>query len=377
MRTGIRIRLSRREAFIIPVVFCLLMIAPGASGKDIPAGKIDKVEGAVSVVRSDGKEVKAQPGLSLYAGDQITTGKGAKAWFSLEQGKRFQVGEEGQLAIDELSSSEVEDSQPTLRLILGYLWSKLDKIGGKPSGLELHTPTAVMGIRGTEFETVVALDATSVVAVDEGGVEIEVDDHKAVVEQGQMIQVEVDAKPGPPEKSPAKDMRDWEGWRKKRVQMLFQNLPGMAPKFAHRFSRAEQRMGQFTEKVNQKGEEVRNGIRVVRQAKAEADRQKIMQARKLLMHQVAEYKPLVGKFRKGLNRVRSMGKASERLEKFVAENRTRYSPQQLTGIDSNLKIISQKREELKTVITRTVMNIRETFRELRALREEARETGRR
>jgi hypothetical protein len=376
VRKRIQIRLNRRRAYIIPMLLGLLMIVQSASGKDNPAGTVDKVEGAVSVVRSDGKEVKAQPGLSLYAGDQVITGKGAKAWFSLEQGRQFRIGEEAQLAIDELSSSDVEDSQPTMRLILGYLWSKLDKIGGKPSGVELHTPSAVLGIRGTEFDTVVALDATSVIAVDEGGVEIEVDDHKSIVEQGQMIQVEMDAKPGPPEKSPPKDKRDWEGWRQKRVQMLFQNLPGMAPRFTQRFNRVAQRMAQFAEKVNQKGEEVRKGIAEVRQTKAEGDRQKMIQARTLLKQDLEEYKTLVGRFRKGLNRVRSMGKVSEQLEGFVAENRTRYSPQQLSGIESSLKTVSQKREDLKAIITRTVQNIRETFRELKALREETGARGR-
>ncbi|MBW2192697.1 MAG: FecR domain-containing protein [Deltaproteobacteria bacterium] len=34
----------------------------------------------------------------------------------------------------------------------------------------IHTPTAVVGVRGTEFDTVVAEDSSSAIAVDEGSV---------------------------------------------------------------------------------------------------------------------------------------------------------------------------------------------------------------
>ena len=82
----------------------------------------------------------------------ILTDESGTIWFTLHQGQQFKLSQDSQMEIDELSDQETEDDRITVRLVLGYLWSKIQKHAGKSKDLRIHTPTVIMGIRGTEFE---------------------------------------------------------------------------------------------------------------------------------------------------------------------------------------------------------------------------------
>ena len=58
------------------LMFLLFMICMGpqtAISKESALGRIDKLEGTVTITRSDDQEVKGEVGLSLAAGDQKRT----------------------------------------------------------------------------------------------------------------------------------------------------------------------------------------------------------------------------------------------------------------------------------------------------------------
>ncbi|MFC1824475.1 FecR domain-containing protein [Thermodesulfobacteriota bacterium] len=358
------------------LMFLLFMICIGpqtAISKESALGRIDKIEGTVTITRSDGQEVQGEVGLSLAAGDQIATGEGSRVSFSLLEGSSFRLGEKTQVSVDELSNSDEEDDQPMLRLALGYLWSKLQKVKGSSGKINVVTPTAIVGVRGTEFETVVSLDASSAIVVDEGTLEVSSDEDKVIVDKGKMTEVEFAKKPTPPVASIAKEQRDWSAWRRKRVERLYNNLPQLAPKFKNRFERAVVRSRRFTARVNEKADEIKKTIEENRQARRERDRQRFMQSRDKLREDFGEFRDMVKKFRQGMNRVRAMSKLSRGVEQFAAENKQRFSEEDLASIESNLAVIAQKRQQLRRIYRRTVQNVRETFRELRAFRDEMRD----
>ena len=359
---------------ILPALTVLiaLTVSQPAIGNETPIGEIDKVEGEVTVTRSDGRQITGSVGLSLYPGDQIATGEDAEVRFSLQEGGQFRLGEEAQMSVDELSGPEVEDDEPILRLVLGYLWSRLQKIKGQPGRLSLHTPTAVIGVRGTEFDTVVSLDATSVVAVDEGSVEVEAEDEKVTLNEGRMTEVEMDVKPAPPVRVIPKEKRDWQAWRKQRIKRLFKNLPRMAPKFRERFEAMVSRFTGFTDKIREASARLRKTMEKVRQAKKERNRKALGRSVRKLKMQVERFKKGAGRFRKSLNRVRVMGRISHRIEKFAAKNKARFSDQENATIESNLAAISEKRVQLRSTIRETISDIRKVFKELRELRREMR-----
>ena len=362
-------------AFRVLIGFLLLCIASAcrveARGEtEAPIGKMEHMKGGVSVQRTDGRQVRGEPGMALYPGDQITTGKAAEVQFVLPPGRQFRLGPEAQVSIDELSSSEGDDQQPVMRLVLGYLWSKIEKLRGRKAAFDLHTPTAVMGLRGTEFETVVSLDAASLVSVDEGRVEVDADGETVLVEQGKMTEVEFEGKPSPPSPTVSEETRDWQAWREKRVEGTLQKLPRMAPRLRHRFEQAAVRAGKFAETVQERGDRMRETMQELRAAKQKRDRPKVRVSAERLREQAEEFKKMAARFRQAFNRFQVMGRLSIRLELFVRENRARFPERQLTFIQAQFVAIAEKREEVRESQGRAVSTIREVFRDLKAFREE-------
>jgi len=358
---------------ILPMLAMLIVftVTSRVAGEETPVGEITEISGSVTVTGSDDRKVDGRKGLPLFPGDQLSTEKGGAVAFSLRQGSIFRLGEEAQVSIDELSSPDTEDAQPTLRLALGYLWSKIQSLTGKTTAPILHTPTAVIGVRGTEFDTVVSMDGTSVVAVDEGTVEVEAEDEKALISKGSMTQAEVGAKPSAPVSAIPKDKRNWQAWRKQRVKMLFKNLPRMAPKYRKRFETNVNRFTRFAGRVRESSDRVLQGIENVKQARRERDRRKVGSSVQKLRAQIRKFKEITGKFRRGLNRVRVMGRLSHRIEKFVEQKKDRFTNEQLAAIEPNLRSISQKRTQLKDVARQTIRKIRETSRKLREFGKQA------
>ena len=354
------------------VLVAILMSLRPAAANEMPVGEIIEIKGPVDVVRDDGRRARAEKGTALFPGDQVITGEGGRVGFSLKQGDQFRLGEDAHVSIDELSGPEVEDHRPILQLALGYLWSKIQKLRGEPYGTVIHTPTAVLGVRGTEFETVVALDATSIVTVDDGTVEVEAEGQKTLVDSGKMTEVALDEKPMATVKAPPKDMRDWQKWRKRKIKRLFKNLPQKAPRFRERFEMRVDRFSRFTARIRESSAQIDTTIEKIRQARMHGDRQKVVALVSELKSQVERYKPMVWKFRRALNRVRVMGRLSHRLEKFVSKNQERFSAQELADINSHLSAVGEKRDQLKTAARNTVQSIKATFKKLRDLKEEVR-----
>jgi hypothetical protein len=358
-------------SFTMALLFISMVLGP-AIANQMPVGEITEIKGPVELVKDDGRQIRAEKGTPLFPGDQIITGKGGMVWFSFKQGDQYRLGEESQTSIDELSGPELEDNQPVLQLALGYLWSKIQKLRGQLHRTVVHTPTAVLGVRGTEFETVVSLDATSIVTVDDGTVEVEAEDEKTLVDRGKMTEVELDKKAITPVQAIPKDRRDWKRWRKRKIKRLFKHLPQKAPKFRERFEMRADRFSQFTARIRKTSARIDTTIKQIRQARRHRDRQKALESLVQLKVQAQKFKKMVAKFRKALNRVRVMGRLSHRLEKFASNNKERFSEQEFSVIDSNLAAVSEKRARLKTVTRNTVFSIKKTFKKLRKFREELR-----
>jgi hypothetical protein len=355
------------------VVMLTLLLFPFCNqtvfGENTPVGKVEKAQGGVSVIREDGKKAKGTPELNLYAGDSITTAKDGVVWFSLSDGARFRLGNDAQMEVDELSS-EAEDDTTHLSLVLGYLWSKIQKIGVSRGKFNLHTPTAVMGVRGTEFDAVVSIDASSTVAVDEGVVDVESEAGKVTLLQGKMTEIEFDENPSPPVEAASKEIRDWNQWREQKTDRFVRNLPGISPRLRNRFEQSLSRTQTFTEKINQDAERLKDLIQELRDAKRHHGRRSFLEARKRLQENSEQFKILVGRFRQVSNRMRAMGGISIRMEKFVLENEDRFTEHDLTAIKADLAGISRIRPQMKDDFVKTRRNIRGVFMRLKQLRTE-------
>jgi len=338
-----------------------------AFGESIPVGKMEKSQGGVAVIREDGKKVEGKPELNLYAGDCIQTAKDGVVWFSLSDGAKFRLGNNSQMDVDELSY-ETEDDTINVRLVLGYLWSKIRKIGSSGGKFNLHTPTAVMGVRGTEFDVVVSIDAASAVAVDEGVVDVETEEGKVVIQSGMMSEIEFDGNPSSPAEAAPKEKRDWNRWREQKTERFVRKLPEISPKLRDRFEQTLSRIPAFIEKINQDAVKLKDIVQELKDAKREHDRGAFLEARTRLREHSERFKRLVGRFRQVSNRMRAIGGISIRMEKFVLENEDRFTEPNLTAIRADFAEISRIRPQMKENFVMTRRNIKGVFMQLRQLR---------
>ncbi|OGH57060.1 MAG: hypothetical protein A3I06_14800, partial [Candidatus Lindowbacteria bacterium RIFCSPLOWO2_02_FULL_62_12] len=143
--------MSLPRAWCLLVVACLLLPLPSAEGADIMKGALIDVSGDVEVNKRGSTDfIKASDGMIVTPGDQISTGIDGKATIKFEN---------SQTVIEPLTQFVVgrtvegdKEFYTELFLQVGKVTAKVDKESGKTNKFSITTPTAVAGVRGTQFE---------------------------------------------------------------------------------------------------------------------------------------------------------------------------------------------------------------------------------
>ena len=132
------------------------------------AAKVMKLTGQVSVLH-DSEPWALNVGDSVQVRQVIVTGPDGFAQFQVSDGSTFEVYP---------NSSVVFRKNPTnwrdlLDVFVGRVKIHIQKWGDQPNPNRIHTPTAVISVRGTTFEVSVdPNDDTTLVSVEEGQVDV-------------------------------------------------------------------------------------------------------------------------------------------------------------------------------------------------------------
>lgn len=133
--------------------------APG-SGPDTSAaptgiGRVHSMEGDVRIWTA-GRERRAQPAAILEQGDIVRVATDAWALLAMNDGATITVRPETELRFDIYRydpDGEPQQNSATLALVRGALRSITGLIGqSNPAAYQVRTPTATIGIRGTDHE---------------------------------------------------------------------------------------------------------------------------------------------------------------------------------------------------------------------------------
>lgn len=121
----------------------------GAS--DTRAGTFKQVQGEVRLGRSDGRAV--QPGEAVRAGERIRTGKDGAASIVLKDGTVMVLGPN---STADLSQYQFDSTTQEGNLLVDLLQGSMRMVTGllakvNPERFKVKTPTAVVGVRGTDF----------------------------------------------------------------------------------------------------------------------------------------------------------------------------------------------------------------------------------
>lgn len=137
----------------------LLLLASTAVGAE-PAGQIKRMEGEVTIVRNQQK-IAVRPGFEIEAKDRLVTGKNGSAGFTTTDNSLVSLGPNSQLVIEQYAfNQQSQDGNIAFRFLKGsfaVVSGLLAKL--QPEKAKFSTPTATIGIRGTEFVVKIDLPA--------------------------------------------------------------------------------------------------------------------------------------------------------------------------------------------------------------------------
>lgn len=158
MARTLELNMQRIVRFSILLLIAAL-IATGAHAAD--AGRVKVVKGTVQVER-EGKSFAATVGMPVRVGDVITTGAGGSVGITFQDDSLLSIGPDSVLSVDRFvfdnttHKGEFETSlkRGTLAAVSGKL------VKEQPESMRVKTPTAIMGVRGTEFAVKVAAETT-------------------------------------------------------------------------------------------------------------------------------------------------------------------------------------------------------------------------
>ena len=140
--------------FLLALLLLLTLFAsPALALEKASSGKLLSFTGEVQLIRSGGeKPFKVFNNMRIAEGDQIITGPRGSAKILLDDEINIIVSENSRIYLSELRS-EGNVSQTSINLQSGGLASSVNKKMTGSSRYQIETPTAAMGVRGTDFFT--------------------------------------------------------------------------------------------------------------------------------------------------------------------------------------------------------------------------------
>lgn len=187
------------KVFIFWCVFALASMS--ANSQNLASAKILSSSGSVSISRtlSAGRavnNVNIRRGEGVFPGDVIKTNSGGRLVLGLADGSQAIISENTIVEIKDLGNSP----RTIFNILRGKTRIKIEKMGGKPNPYRVTTTTAVIAVRGTEFDVFVSDDETRVYVV-EGEVAVTnlfAPEREVILTPGKFTKVERGQPPRPP-----------------------------------------------------------------------------------------------------------------------------------------------------------------------------------
>ena len=154
-RPNLRVPVDTGRCRRLLLLTCLFVLAATCTAFAAPPeiGKTLRVKGVVSVERADGSVQVLGSGMALHVGDVLTTGNRSYGIIEMADGSRMTLRPNTRFALQEFSIRKKKERaifklwRGGIRAVTGWIAKT-----NPQRGFRLHTPTAVAGIRGTEFD---------------------------------------------------------------------------------------------------------------------------------------------------------------------------------------------------------------------------------
>jgi hypothetical protein len=178
------------------------------------------------MVSFEGEARRAATGDFVMSGEAIETGPGGFARVVMSDGSVMEVFEKSRAEV--IDSRVYQRSSHALALFMGRVWAGVVGDDERETSFEVVTPTAVAGVRGTQFSTGVAVDGATRVGVDQGTVSVRTESGEVSLDAGEETTVEWDGEAGP-----AKDYvggeQSWREWALEHQDKLVRHGDRIVP----------------------------------------------------------------------------------------------------------------------------------------------------
>lgn len=159
---------------LFAVFLLTLALSAAARSAEIEgAAAVSSIAGQVERKSGSGDWKRAAQGDALSPGDSIKTGAGSKARLVFEDGTLMVVGELSVFKISALAADYAASTRNSkVSLESGSMRAVVSKKLTAGSGFTVETPTAIAGVRGTDFSVELDDEQTTSVTVFDGQVEV-------------------------------------------------------------------------------------------------------------------------------------------------------------------------------------------------------------
>lgn len=163
--------MKRRISLIGLYLLCILF--PLAVQAE-PVGKFTHIEGRVDITSPGQAARPAQLGDEISVGDIVRSKSRSKAEITFMDGNILRLTKSTRVKITEYLFDE-ERTSVIFRLFRGKIQNKVKRVWGRVFGFkkrnrfEVHTPTAVVGVRGADFFTYHMKDMSGAIFEESSG----------------------------------------------------------------------------------------------------------------------------------------------------------------------------------------------------------------
>ncbi|TXK86031.1 FecR domain-containing protein [Paenibacillus sp. N3.4] len=151
-------RVTKKSFISLFLSFCLafslisILLVKPVEAKTVRVAVIGSLSGDVTVKKGGGsKTYDGYESMSLNQGDTIYTGASSSVTLHLSSGDAdVTLGDNAEINVSDLNTTD-GNKKSKLKLWAGSMWVKVKSLAGSNDEFEVETPTAVMGVRGTQF----------------------------------------------------------------------------------------------------------------------------------------------------------------------------------------------------------------------------------
>jgi hypothetical protein len=137
------------KSLLVAVLICWSALAWGQT-----AGNVDLVDGEVKIIDAAKNERIPKLGDVLSVGDSVITGVDGELHLAMEDGGQMAIRPNTRMTVENYKAEGGADDRSVISLVQGALRSVTGWIGKfQPRNYQIRTPTATIGVRGTDHET--------------------------------------------------------------------------------------------------------------------------------------------------------------------------------------------------------------------------------